>query len=604
MSRFGFGPKSTGETTRLLESGHPSISAVLDSSDFNIEIRNKNPQLLAFLVSPAALEDLVTLLTTNRTRNAHKKFVQLFQGSATEIFSPVARNLTFVRHVVDQLDHFNEEFVAYGVGTLSRMFTRAMDKWPLGVGELIRLSELEPPGVLTTLVKHLDKGVVFQGMIDLISETHPEVTLLVWYVFRALAGPTYTVEPNKIPRKVFLAPQPNFGDFKITTGYRLRAYEILAAFFQISFPHVADFKAVVADWLATVPVEGFCAGMFEIARLVPPNEGLKDKFLRYVREAEELRGEVANGSVEYLSGCAKLLRWWEAAGVIAKVLLAPVVRQTPGLGSLEIVRSFSDAGNDVDSFVAAIRQIVSAAWNRFVVSNAGQGEYLRAAICVGAVHVLWSKGLRVDDLFDKDFLTGWGRTEERPDKIFSEVSVWESPRPDIANPEFLEKLTRIEEVSEVPPGGTEVSEVPPSPPVEPEPSEGEAVVPSDADSSTGTTGASGEGAGSEVPSGPVESNPSEGEDAVRCAPAAGLEGTDGVKEEARAETLAQPEPIPSPLASETDAILASPGESEVRDSTTPSEIAQVEGSDAPSGTSGPELEGREDLGEAGPPGPT
>jgi hypothetical protein len=152
--RLWLWPQATGETVRLLAGQRQSLEAVLDCSDFNTESRNKNHHLLASLTSGKTLTELLKVLTTNPTRCIHKKFVQL-----------------------DDLDNSS---TAYGIGTLSRMVSKAIDKWP----------EYQP-GPFPPLVRDVDKAVVFQAMVDLMHESRLEIVVL------AFVGPELKVEPKR-----------------------------------------------------------------------------------------------------------------------------------------------------------------------------------------------------------------------------------------------------------------------------------------------------------------------------------------------------------------------------------------------------------------------
>jgi hypothetical protein len=152
---------------------------------------------------------------------------------------------------------------------------------------------------------------------------------------------------------------------------------------------------------------------------------------------------VVGAGVGYLGSIARSLEWWEAAGVIAKLFLAPEVSQSAVLGATEIARAFAAIETDIALFVSAVNQIVSAAWNRRVVPAQ---DLLLGAGCVGLIHPLFTKKRIADAdlLWDIAFLNAWGRTDHRGSIVRLDVDLWSTEVKDIADQALLDRLQTLE----------------------------------------------------------------------------------------------------------------------------------------------------------------
>jgi hypothetical protein len=409
---------------------------------------------------------MIDILTTSTTRAAHKKYIQLYQGSTSDVFWPFARNLVFAEEVAAKLD---VETAAYGVGTLSRMFARSVDQFGEAVAELLRISD--GGSLIVSIIRHLEQSVVFQSVIDVVSEQHPEFIFFAWYLFRALVGPNYAIERRRYPRKVFLAPEVDFSSVVVTPLFLRNAIDILQAFVLLQFTQhgqpprenfrarTADFRNLISEWIASLEWPRLTPQVIELAKALEPNEVLKTRIVDRVRDAKDLSlegtpGELFGASVGYLAVCAGLLKWWEVAGVFAKLIGARRLCQTAALACASIVKAFCAFGKD-ELFARAVKQVVTEVWNRTVC---GRRNYLIGAICVDAIAALDAG----DDIFDGAFIELWRKKCDRPQHWEDHAEIWERPLPGLANPEFIARLVQIVEVSEVP-----IAEVPQSSKVEP-----------------------------------------------------------------------------------------------------------------------------------------
>jgi hypothetical protein len=204
VSRFSFGPKASGETQRYVLGDRPTFSGLVELPDLSTEYRNRNKWLMEFLTRPETVSELFRILKTTTDRAIHKKIIPLFQTGTMDLFLPFARDLTLTREAYDILDERTSQ-AAYGVGSISRMVSRALDRWALDCLDLFRASHLTERPLIESVLSHLDKGVVYQTIADVLNEQHEEGVLLMWYIFRAIAA-GFDVKPAEKPRRVFLAP--------------------------------------------------------------------------------------------------------------------------------------------------------------------------------------------------------------------------------------------------------------------------------------------------------------------------------------------------------------------------------------------------------------
>jgi hypothetical protein len=439
MSQF------TGETRRLLLLGtDPTLAELLDCADIHIELRRRNRLLIDFLMRPDRLRELIRLTTTVTGRSYHLKVLQLFDANLTELYSPPARNLPFLRDAFARFDEIGaNESVVYGLGTLLRMLSKAAEEWGPEVNEVFELSESdENGGFFSAVVKYIDQGVVYNGIVDLIKIEHPELILLIWYVFRALAGGEYVIERRDWPRKVFLAPDIKL-DFAFGRVHKQRATELLILFLQLPFGGDGDFRVLIGKWLGSLEYGGFTPELFEIGKLVGVNVELKQKVIGWVKEREDLTDEVVGAGVGYLGSIARALEWWEGAGVIAKLLLAGGLSQAGSLGAIEIARGFANLDDDVGLFVNAANQIVSVLWNTRVVP---ENDELLSATCVAIIDSLFVKNriAKEDLLWDVAFLKAWSAVSDRYPVLQIDLDIWTTPVKDIADPELLRTLQKLE----------------------------------------------------------------------------------------------------------------------------------------------------------------
>jgi hypothetical protein len=393
---------------------------------------------MAFLTDPATVSGLFSLLITATDRSLHRKVIPLFQTPTLDLFELFARNLPLATLALSQLDASTAQ-ARYGAGTIARMISRALDLWPLDVLDLFRASQARGPDLFALVLRHLSDGVVAQTIYAIFTEQHPEAIVLMWHIFRAVAGPAFSVNRSDCPREVFLVPDIRL-DFEFGPDHHLAGIHMLQQFFSIPFPGIgAGFRRLVLRYISECP--DISNPLIELAKVLGADPSLKDRIIGLVRNGLNRR------AASYLGVCAHILVWWEAAGVVSRLLLDEL-DQDAVVSVLAVVHAFVSRQPIDERFVRTVLQAVASCWNSVAVA----GAHMARAACVAVVAALLQGGA-IDEgrvIFTREMVGTFCRADERMELFLTNFE-WETPIDAAYDEHFLMEIREVKDVEYVAP---------------------------------------------------------------------------------------------------------------------------------------------------------
>ena len=312
---------------------NPTLDEVLKCEDLAKEYRNRNKDLMQFLLKYDTYKQLLDRLMETNSRSEHNRIIQLLKTSNDQLHQVAAYSLPLVAHMFQALEpvyqeNENGEKVIdeiktsrrlFAAGTFQRLLERALDTWPHDCADVFRVGE-DP--LFKKVIMHLDALVVFRTVADQISDEKKRgMEELMWHIWYKLMT---EVKPMELqisdrPRCVFLKKDLKFDlekDGEFGDKLKERAVELLKLFFnsrqqsrsrekegQQESP--GHFGEVILRWIATLEHEDYqkLPGLYELAGEL----GYKGEVWKNAIEA--VKGgptdKVSNAALAYIVNCSK-----------------------------------------------------------------------------------------------------------------------------------------------------------------------------------------------------------------------------------------------------------------------------------------------------------
>lgn len=369
---FTFGGESSGGLDQLLQKGNDSVRLreVLDHKDLPQEFRRQNQRLMNYLLDPSITKELFQMLINADKREDHKKVIQLFLTSNTQLHRIFATSLELSDAAFETLNTElcqNDQQLssrAFAAGTLARLLSRALDYWPDAIAEVFRAST----SIYPLIIKNLNRRLVFQTIADLMSENHRGLVELLWHVWMVMSGKT--AEKKNRPRRVFLLPdldkeQRDALKASFTIDHMLNAVDLLKMFFGISgFEDMRDFAKLVYDWVVGLQAGEMLPSMYDLVRVIGDTYKIYsaefiERTISIVIQCNNVCDKAVCSAIEYLASVKQMIDDNCKLEIVRKVFLCELYSQFAIFHATELmnVPKLADPG--------AFKSIIISCWNKW-----------------------------------------------------------------------------------------------------------------------------------------------------------------------------------------------------------------------------------------------
>ena len=379
MSFLSQRKESSGHLNQLLRK-NPPLKEVFESPDFDIDFRNADYELMAYLLSEEHSKEFVDNLITG-DRTYHERISKIFQSTNnTQFHRLLASNKHFTDYAFRTLDpaiedgKINEQLTdrkLYAAGTLSRLLSRAIGNSKDDIAELFLADRGDGP-IFKKICLHLEKSLVYQQISDLVSQDHKEAILMMWYMFRMLAE-DYEIPNSKLPMEVFMV---STAKGTMTLEQKGRAVDLLVMFFQAARAEressdegeqparLSEFEIVVMKWVEDLSDE-FVQSLptvYNIAAAIGANSAIANRAISHVKTHGD-NIHLVTCALGYLAESARVLQNKQVRDMVAAVITPPVKYPVFALQNLvKLIRNAADELKDSDE-EEDIKRLLVTAWN-------------------------------------------------------------------------------------------------------------------------------------------------------------------------------------------------------------------------------------------------
>lgn len=261
-------------TEKALKEDPIQFKNVLTSSDLSTQYRSNNILLLEYLQRPKTQHELINLIRSSNDRELLKCVVNLFQSSNVYLCTLFANNLILLNECVEALN--DDANGGYGAGLISRFLLRTFDYMYDDIAEALRLGD----DSYITIIKHVDRSVVFQSITDLINPVHSGIHLFCWYLFMTLLQDLSEDDQNDIHNQFFtiktIGEKDLYEDLKkidLTEAHKFNIAELLKYYFKIpkndwndedAKLHLDEFEKAFTIFLIRIPNDKIHPKYFEV----------------------------------------------------------------------------------------------------------------------------------------------------------------------------------------------------------------------------------------------------------------------------------------------------------------------------------------------------
>lgn len=323
-------PKPPGPTEILLTNNpNPDIKELLDQEDLSTQFREKNPFLIGFFLGKDEdgklnMKKIFEHIMETTSREDQKKLFSLYQMSNTCLHRVLADSVEISETAFESVDRENP-YKQYAMGVFSRMLSRAIDQWPEENWQVFWNTK----GALTKVIENLDSTCIYQAILDcFIQKQHPHISALMWYIFISFVSPEKAKEYLQKPPTftIFIDPidLKNNEDLllelhgKLKKYHKLNLISLLIEYFKCSLDKIEEFQEIFLDYVANAKEEEvneiengtlieFYPRLFEIARIIKPNQLVIKKALEIIRESNDTSSLKVQYCAQYLSICSEIL---------------------------------------------------------------------------------------------------------------------------------------------------------------------------------------------------------------------------------------------------------------------------------------------------------
>ncbi|OHT05561.1 hypothetical protein TRFO_26628 [Tritrichomonas foetus] len=390
------------EVLKVLEKSDCTTIDVLKCSDLSSIYRQNDPKLMQFLLDPKHIKDIYDILMRTGARSDHKRIMSLYQTNNTSLHRVFADSIPLTEYAFSPLVK-NDDHSAYAAGTISRILSRALDSWPDEIYDVFHLSN----NLYKIVIDNIDKSVVYTTISGIVSEANL-IYELMWYLFKALAGPAFN---EHAPRCCYLSKdipdlKPLDNDRKI-----LNAINLLKQFFALNKPILEDFAEYVLNYIGSIfespsSNKKLFHQYFELAKSAGYNEKLHQIAIEKVKEAAKngsINSPIVVSCVSYLEICARQMDEITAESLIA-TLLDRNTNQFTLLSVVIIAKNVMiESSSWIGSFKDTMKNIIRCTWNHF------NDNLLLLSILLDLTN-----SLHLDDLNSSEYaanLKEWNRPE-------------------------------------------------------------------------------------------------------------------------------------------------------------------------------------------------
>jgi hypothetical protein len=351
------------ETERRLLAGERNLWALMSLSDFS-SASWKNRQLLVdVLWDPAVWSDVFAILLASPDRRLHQSLVSFFKSTHSSLDEGVMQRLRLAEAFLLPLSNLSNPSSAFVAGTFLRVISRALDS----NAAFLMFEFYQSETIIPTFLSGFPHPVVSQTIIDWTSSGHPELSLLVFYIFKQLFPPRSTFEgQDRVKmchwmRREFAAATP------WDPAARAVAMDVVRLFFEHLKEDAGTFKKFVLAHLNLLPEAAHGSrALYRLAAALGPDEGLCQAALQAIRSAGSLASAGVVACVEYVGVCANDVAPEEALRLLERLLLGEEnVPQMAARAAVKLARP--RPGNE--AFTRAVFAIVRTCWNEKAATN-------------------------------------------------------------------------------------------------------------------------------------------------------------------------------------------------------------------------------------------
>ncbi|KAK8834665.1 hypothetical protein M9Y10_039210 [Tritrichomonas musculus] len=400
-------PKGPGPTELYLKgTEQPEIKKLIGLEDLSTQFREKNPYLIGYFLGKNKndrlnMEDILQFIMETKDRNDQKQLFSLYQMSNVCLHRVFADSVDIASTALSPIGKSEPE-KQYAVGVYSRIISRAIDQWPEEIWQVFWNTE----GAVEKIIKNLDSSCIYQSILDcFVQKHHPHISTLLWYIFISFIPEEMALKCiNEMPS--FCQFIPNVEDFtdynkhfanfhkSLTKMHKLNIVSLFIEFFKCSFDKIEEFQEQVFDYVACanendlneielrknnqgeeeVTIEIY-PRLFEIAKIIGPNQKVMDKCLSILRESNDLTSLKVQYAGQYLSVCSTEMDRKTTEEVINK-LLTPESKQFTMTAALKLIsyviedsltsnkKYWSTNKEELNSFRDGIRAKVIELWEK------------------------------------------------------------------------------------------------------------------------------------------------------------------------------------------------------------------------------------------------
>ena len=340
------------------------------------QLRAKHERLVEYLQDRKTMLELLDIVRNNTAKNLQRSIMGLFQTSTLVLSRVFADDLILMEDAIVKTLETDYPTKSFAVGTISRFLNRAFDQWPDECGEVCRVSKK----IYQTAINHIDQCAVFQMVSDLMNENQRLMPVFIWHCFVALSGVKASPPPCACcERPVTVGP---LGDV-----HRANLIELLRQFFEMrkgkdNKSKDPEFEAIVRGWAEKLKDEEFAPQIWDVLKLIPPEEKLAQRALKFSKEIDknEFMGEKALG---YLSECHQIVAVEEFVDVLQGVM-GKKVGNAALVNWLQIVREVSEKSQEEEKkrFKQMMTKVIARYWDEVGDDRMKLSFLIEAGVCV------------------------------------------------------------------------------------------------------------------------------------------------------------------------------------------------------------------------------
>ena len=353
---FGLSPKYLHEIEEMLAQPNCSVDNLLKCSSLTSQFRNGNKDLVDFLCAEKNSMRIIEIIRDEESRVIQKSILSLFQTSNTSLHRLFADNLTLTEFAMSLVES-KTSHANFSIGIMSRIISRAFDLWPDDMSEIFRISET----IYLLIIKHFDNECLFHTVQDLITDSHKSVWLLIWHLFRFLAGEkegNYRLKH----RKALIDNNIKVDQSYMTEAHKNHILDILRNFFKLRLSEESEFAENVTQYIIDQGV--VTAQLLSVALSLYPNEKILNYAISCIMNCTDFSELVLCRALQYVAFSYK----FASSNDIGKIFFLILMQNDPSnfvLISLKaVLRSLVNDPEKLKLVSDDIKEIIMVKFNR------------------------------------------------------------------------------------------------------------------------------------------------------------------------------------------------------------------------------------------------